>query len=130
GLTMAPVLRRLGITSEDRARVAHELEQGSVRAARRALAALERMSREGLVAPEIAAELRGEYGVRIERAESRLRELHRAVAGVRDEAARTARHALLLAERESLLDSARQGYLGDDAASELLGRVDRAIVDL
>jgi monovalent cation:H+ antiporter, CPA1 family len=130
GLTMASLLRRLGVVGKRVERLAYERERGALRAVKTALMALERMRTEGSVAPSIADTLAGEYQGAVTQIEERLRALHLDAGELHDDDLTAAKRQLLTIEKDALLDAMRSGQLGPDAAEELLRQLDARLLDL
>jgi CPA1 family monovalent cation:H+ antiporter len=130
GLTMAPLLRRLGVVRAHATREAYERARGELQVANAALAELEGMSRTRLTSDDVAAEIRAGYEARIRRAESAIRALHLERHELRDEEAhRTLRHLLLL-EKDQLRSALRTGVIGDEAYGTLVADADARLVRL
>jgi CPA1 family monovalent cation:H+ antiporter len=130
GLSMAPLLRRLGIVGEREDRREYEQQRGLLRAKRAALAALEQMAREGTVHADAAEAVRGEYQRQIAEAEGRIRELHLQAAALRDEEQHAARRQLLVVEKEALMQAQRKGLIGQESLERLLMDVDARLFRL
>jgi CPA1 family monovalent cation:H+ antiporter len=125
GLTMAPLLRRLGLaSSRSAARRSHELEYGRLQAASAALAEIDDMRREHVTSAALLDAFEGEYGDRAEAAEKAMSDLHLGAVSLRAEELRAARRRLLIAERDAVLRGAHKGLLGPDALGTLLADVD------
>jgi CPA1 family monovalent cation:H+ antiporter len=130
GLTMGPLLRRLGLVGAAEARVEHDRLRAALKGKRAALGELDRMVKEGAVGREIAEELRAEYTARIEQAEKALGELHVQAESLREEAMLAARRRALTAEKDAIIDAHRRGEIGADAYGNLLADVDARLTEL
>lgn len=130
GLTLKPLLKRLGIGGMDPDRMAGELLRGRLLAGRAALAELERQHEEGRLDGQLNRSLRDELDQRIEATEQGIAELtsHRADQ-LRDEFVHT-RRTLLMTERDALLHSNISGVICDDALNRLLAEVDERLDSL
>lgn len=130
GLTMGPLLRRLGIVGarEDRERL--DLHRGAARARSAALEALERMAREGTLHAELCEELREEYRSALEDAQRSMRDLHLEAAELREEERLAARRQLALVEKDAIQHAAHKGLIGGGAAESLLEDVDARLLRL
>jgi len=130
GLTMPTLLRRLGIIGASHERTGYEIERARVRASRAALEAVDTVARDGSVHADVVAALRAEYEERVREAEGALQALHPATSEMRDEERERARRQLLLVEKESLVQAARTGRIGEDAFHELMRDVDARLLRL
>lgn len=130
GLTMGPLLRRLGLVGEAEARVEHDRLRAALKGKRAALGELDRMVAEGAVGRDIAEELRREYTARIEQAEKAIGELHVQAESLREEAMLAARRRALTAEKDAIIDAHRRGEIGADAYGKLVADVDARLTEL
>jgi CPA1 family monovalent cation:H+ antiporter len=130
GLTMAPLLRRLGIVGAREERTAYDKERGTLRATRAVLDALEELRARGVVHETVAARLRSQYEERREAAEARMRELQIGAKDLEEEELLATRRHLLTVEKDSLLDAIRKGHIGPEAAELLLRDVDARLLAL
>ncbi len=130
GLTMGPLLRRLGIVRAHEARAAFQLWRGRLQAANAGLRELAGLERAQTVDPEVARTLRVEYEARVERAQEILRALHVERKELHDDELYRTRRQLLLAEREQLIESLRAGLLAEEGYEQLLGDVDARLARL
>jgi CPA1 family monovalent cation:H+ antiporter len=123
GLTLSPLLRRLGIARGGEERDRFEMARGALRASQAALEELESMSRQRLTHPAVIDSLRGEYE---QRAEGEIAEMHRLGEDRNrmDEERRRARRQLLLVERQSVLDAYHRGEVGVRTYERLLTDID------
>ncbi len=130
GLSMAPLLRRLGVVSAHELRTAYEVSRGEMQAANAALVELREMERRGLAAAEVLAALRGEYEKRIGAAENEIRALHLERTELRDEELQRARRHLILVEKAQVVEAFHRGVLSQDAHEELLTDIDARLFHL
>jgi CPA1 family monovalent cation:H+ antiporter len=130
GLTMAPLLRRLGLVGAAEHRMRYEAERGLIRSSREALRALDGLVERGTLAPADAETLRAEYRTQVEVAEARARELHLAAAEIADEERHAARRHLLQVERQTLRADLHAGLIGNEAFDELAREVDARLFRL
>jgi CPA1 family monovalent cation:H+ antiporter len=131
GLTMGPLLRRLGLVGGGNERgLLRDRERGQVRAARAALESLTEMSKHGGIAAETATTLRTQYEETIATADRRIAELHVEEAELRDAELLATRRQLLTVEKETLLDAGRRGLLESEAIEHLLRDVDARLFRL
>ncbi|MBI2395014.1 MAG: cation:proton antiporter [Deltaproteobacteria bacterium] len=130
GLTIGPLLRRLGLVGEREYRMVHDARRGTVRAAKAALEALDRIQREAVLPAEVAAPLRARYEARITEAEKGIADLHLNEAALREEELHATERYLLLAEKDALLRAHHQGLLGGEAFERLHADVDARLFRL
>ncbi len=130
GVTMKPLLRRLGLVRDTGALAEYEATQAQLRTVRAALNALEAQSRRGGVGPEAASELRAEYQAREVTLRERLSQLDIVHTTLRDRALVGQRRGLLQVEKSVLRDLHAQGEIGEDTLRELTGALDLRLRDL
>jgi CPA1 family monovalent cation:H+ antiporter len=130
GVTMKPLLRRLGLVRDGGALAEYEATQAQLRTARAALNALEAQSRRGGVGSEAAGELRAEYQAREAALQGRLSQLNIAHTTLRDQAQMAQRRALLQVEKSVLRDLYAQGEISEDTLRELTGALDLRLHEL
>jgi CPA1 family monovalent cation:H+ antiporter len=124
GLSMAPLLRQLGLLQEDQARADYDRLRTATQAAQAALAELEAMARRRAAPGDLLDALREEYEQRASRADEGARSLHVQQQHLREEEWRRARRHLLLVEKEHVLDALQRGALRRDAFEELMADID------
>jgi len=130
GLSMAPLLRSLGLAQPKGEQVAYQQARGGIRAAQAALGELDRMARSGGLDQEVLATLRRDYEDRVATDRGQLRDLHVKQAELREDELRSARRRLLLVEKEEVIDAEHDGTLGRDAYERLLADVDGRLLRL
>ncbi|MDO9015282.1 MAG: sodium:proton antiporter [Deltaproteobacteria bacterium] len=130
GLTMAPLLRRLGLVAAGTDRVRYEVVRGEQRATTAALAALEQAARGGGLSEQLLADLRGEYQQRLATSDEHLREMHLAHEALRREERHALARQLLLVEKDAAMLAHREGAIGAEAVEEILRDVDARLVAL
>lgn len=130
GLTMAPLMRKLGIVGVTQDRDDYETHLATMQAAHAALMELDDMDKKRTAHADIIESLRGEYHQRIEHAEQSLRDLHMEKSQLRAEEESRARRQLLLIEKERVLRAFRNGIIGQDAYDRLLTRIDGSLEEL
>lgn len=130
GMTMAPLLRRLGLIHAGAARAQYALEQGALQTVQSALGSLDVMARDAVLAPDVVAELRAEYEARAREIGTRLEDLHLQDNELREEAMLRTRRALMFAEKDAATRLARSGSLSTEAAETLIRDIDARLVAL
>ncbi|MEZ4311670.1 MAG: cation:proton antiporter [Polyangiaceae bacterium] len=130
GLTMGPLLRRLGLIGAAETRIEHERLRGSIKGTRAAIAEVDRMQREGTLARDMADEMRAEHEARIDAAEKEMSELHVQAESLREETRLAAHRRALLAEKDAIVAANRRGEVGEAAYTKLLADVDARLTEL
>ena len=130
GLTMAPLLRRLGIVRGHQEHAAYELTRGRLQAAHAALEEIERMSRVHFTNPEVLASLRREYEEEVERDSAALDELPLDKQQIHAEEAQWARRHLLLVQKGVVTDAFHHGGLSQEVQEKLLADIDGQLLHL
>ncbi len=130
GLSMAPLLRRLGLVHRREEWEAHETARGQLQAANAGMAEIERMARQRLAHPEVLDRLREEYQAQLNAASQRLDELHVERRGLREEELRRARRHLLLVEKTRIIEAFRRGALGREAQDRVLADIDARLFEV
>jgi CPA1 family monovalent cation:H+ antiporter len=130
GLTMGPLLRRLGLVAAGTDRARYEAEKGAVASSQAALAALGDFERGRVAHPEVLAALRREYEGRAEESAGRLRAMHLEDDALRVEETHAVARQLLLVEKDAVVRAQRGGAIGADAADQLLRDLDARLVAL
>jgi monovalent cation:H+ antiporter, CPA1 family len=130
GLTLRPLLTRLGLVEFDRQRQQYERVQAGLRATRAALDTLDRQVKSGAVTPRIARDLRPEYERREAALLAELDACQISDDALREQELRAARRRLLIAERAALRRLFIEGGVDDDTYRDLGSDVDARIVAL
>ncbi|HMA38134.1 MAG TPA: Na+/H+ antiporter [Chloroflexia bacterium] len=130
GLTLKPLLARLGLVTEDRARQEYLHTQARLRVTRAAAATLERQADKGSLTPAIADELRAEYAQREAALLARLDACHVSDGALRSQQLRAERRQLLTIERTSLQRLLAEGTIDEDTWRVLAAEIDRRRADL
>ena len=130
GLTMTPLLRRLGIVGRHETRQRYERKQGELRMTRAALAEIEQLVRVGAAPVSVLRELSEEYETRARETAASLEALRLEQDDLLAEESTRARRQVLLAEKASVIDDFRRGTLSDDAYESLLAAIDARLVSL
>lgn len=130
GLTMAPLLRWLGIVRGREARAAYDLVRGTLQAATAALREIERMSQGRYADPDVLAALEQAYRRAIERAEHDIRDMDLAPEAFQEEEMHWVRRHLLLVERGQVVDALREGLMGQTVYDHLLADIDARLLQL
>jgi len=130
GLSMGPLLRKLGLTGLVADRRDYERERGVLRAKTAALSALDQLQKDGAVHAESVAQVRAEYGQAIVEAEQRIKDMHLKADELRGEEQQAARRHMLVVEKDAILAAFRKGTLSQEVFDELLADVDARLLNL
>ncbi|MEJ2144076.1 MAG: Na+/H+ antiporter [Acidobacteriota bacterium] len=130
GLTMSPLLRRLGIVERSEERDAYELARGRLQATNAALSELNEMEHVHFQNRRVLSVLRGEYEGIAQTAREEIEALHVDRELVETEELKWARRHLLLTEKNRVIDAFHQGLLGQDIYERLLADIDARLLRL
>ena len=130
GLTMAPLLRWLGVVRPRESRARYEQTRGALLVANAGLNEVESMTRARHAPQEVLAALHEEYEARIERAEAGIQALHLEEGALREEEMLRARRHLLVVEKDRVLQAFHQGTLSQDVYEKLLADIDARLLAL
>jgi Na+:H+ antiporter len=130
GMTMKPLLQRLGVVRERDARLKYEIRRGELHMMQAALAEVANMERLQVTSPAVLREIREEYETRSREAAAAVEALQLEQHDLRAEESVRAHRQALLAEKEALLANFRLGALSAEAYSALLARVDARLASL
>ncbi|HET7463638.1 MAG TPA: Na+/H+ antiporter [Longimicrobium sp.] len=129
GLSMSPLLRRLGVGTAHETRTAYDQARARLQIANAALAELERMVITAQAPPDVIDELRARYNARQEEARSVLRQMQGDQEELRGQEMARARRHLLLLEKERLIRTQREGLIGHDAYAEVMAEIDAQLLN-
>jgi CPA1 family monovalent cation:H+ antiporter len=130
GLTMAPLLRRLGVVRPRAARAAYERARAELELAAESLVELTAMVEARRISPAAADEVRAGYQARVREAEAAVEALRVERHEVFDEEVRRTRRHLLLLERTQLRDALNSGLIGEDPYRTLAADLDARLIRL
>jgi monovalent cation:H+ antiporter, CPA1 family len=130
GLTMGPLLRRLGLVAASEARAEHERLRGLLKGSRAALAEIERMERDHTFPKEVVLELRQAYEARVRDAEAAAGALHVKAESLMLEDRVVAMRQALIVEKDAVLAAHRAGQLGDESFERLIAEIDARLFSL
>lgn len=130
GLTMAALLRWLGIVSGPKGLAAHELGRAALQGARAALDELEHVERTRYASRDVLDAMREHYEKRVQEAEQAVRELQIDSEELELENRRWIARHLLQVEKQTAIDGFRRGTLGQDAYEHLLADIDARLLQL
>ncbi len=130
GVTLRPLLQRLGLIRNDKAGRAYGEIQARLRAVRTACAALEEQVREGILTPRIADHLRAEYTAREGVLLAQFEEIHVSDAVLFDGQLRAGHRQLLTVERTTLRGLLTAGAIDDETWRSLAAEIDQRLAAL
>jgi CPA1 family monovalent cation:H+ antiporter len=130
GLSMSPIMRRLGLAGAAPERHPYELARGRLMAANAALREADGLTGEGVTHAEIIERLRQGYRARADAAEASIRDLHTRQAELRSEEEHIARRLLLMAEKAAILRAAHEGLVGEEVHAALAEEIDGRLATL
>ncbi|MEO5590046.1 MAG: cation:proton antiporter, partial [Gemmatimonadaceae bacterium] len=130
GITMAPLLRKLGIAAGADTSLEYETARGDLRLANAALSEVDRMGAIHAATPDVLEPIRTAYEARRTRARNRMAELRVDRDDVSEiERLRAVRH-LLTVERNALSEASRDGGLGSVVHGKLASNAADRLVRL
>jgi CPA1 family monovalent cation:H+ antiporter len=130
GLSMGPLLRRLGLIGARADRQDYEHERGLVRAKSAALTALDQLIKDGSVHAESVTRVREEYAGAVADAEQRIKDMHLQAEELRREDELAARRHLLLIEKDTVRAAFHSGSISQDVHDRLLDDIDARLLHL
>jgi CPA1 family monovalent cation:H+ antiporter len=130
GLTMMPLLRRLGMAGGDAGREAHDLFRGELQTAFAALDEIDRYERLHSMPEESIGQLRAEYRKRIDDVRAEMEKLPQRPQNLRNRDIVEARRHLLLVEKNRVIEAYRQGNISTVAHDRLMADIDARILEL
>ncbi len=130
GLSMAPVLRWLGISRGKEDRHAYESARGRLEAARAGLAELDHMSPLRFRDSTAIAHLRKDYENRVQNSEEELLHLRLEYQHFEEEEAMLARRQVLLAEKRRIIEAFHQGLFDREVYEQLMADTDVRLMEL
>ncbi len=130
GLTLQPLLKRLGLVRNDVVRQTYEGIQARLRAIRTACTTLESRVQEGSISPQIADHLQAEYSAREGVLLAQLETIHINDAVLFDGQLRAGHRQLLTVERTTLHGLLNAGAIDDDTWRSLSAEIDHRLAAL
>jgi len=130
GLSLAGVIRGLGVGKRDEAAQRLEEEQGRLLAARAGQAEVDRLQRLGLLHLGMFQRMRAAYQGTIAHSERRVRDLLAAHSTEEERQTRIVRRRLLSVEKSAIQDATTSGILTEEGAADIAARIDRDMADL
>jgi monovalent cation:H+ antiporter, CPA1 family len=130
GLTMGPLMRRLGLVAASEARAEHERLRGLIRGGRAALAEIARMEREQSFSKDVVDELRQAYEARLQAAEAAATDLHLRSESLLAEDRLVAMRQALIVEKDAVLAAHRSGQIGEEGFERLIADIDARLFEL
>jgi len=130
GLSMSPLLRRLGMVSTHETLASYELTRGVLQASSAALAEIDQIGRSHFTYGDTLEVLRKEYQERIKQAEKQMNDLHVERRDLHEQELHWLRRHLLLVEKDKLIDAFHEGILSQDSYERLVADVDARLLQL
>ncbi|WNG32071.1 Na+/H+ antiporter [Cystobacter fuscus] len=128
GLTMAPLLKRLGITGvKDVYQEKYERARGRMSAIHAALTALESMRRTRDIPADVLEQLERDYQRKATEAERELSALKQQTTRFHEEEHEEAVRRMLIVEKDALLKSYQKGAIGRDVFEHLSAELDQRL---
>lgn len=130
GLSMAPLLRRLGMVSLQETLASYEHTRGVLQASGAALAEIDQMARSHFAYGDTLDVLRAEYEKRIKQAREQMNDLHVERSDLHEQELHWLRRHLLLVEKDKLIDAFHEGTLSQESYEHLAADVDARLLRL
>ena len=130
GLTMAPLLRWLGIVRGSGDGSDYELHRAQLLGNAAAREEIERMAQRRIVPPEVLDAVRKQYRGAAERTLGELGKIRTDTEQIREAERRRVRHQLLLVERNALINAYHEGRISRNAYERVAADVDARLLDL
>jgi CPA1 family monovalent cation:H+ antiporter len=124
GMTIRPLIRRLGLITRSDAQVEYELRHGRLAALRAGQRHLDQMHREGLLSTPTWERLKPVVSQQAASLAQAVRDILRTEKELRSEELDTARRELFRAQRSALLGLRRDGVISEEVFEQLAGEVD------
>jgi len=125
GMTMRPLLRRLGlVTGPTEEREAYEIYRGGLSAVGRAMEEIEGMAKKKEISTSVYRKLKEQYVERSKALEKGLSDLHLEKDFLKEEELISVRRHLLIVEKDAIKSAYGQGLISDDAMRELTKEID------
>lgn len=129
GLTMAPLLRWLGLVGIREEYVEYERSRAVLRATQSALSELERLARGGY-SDSVRSDVRELYQERLVQTKSRIDDLHSRYEFLRHEELRELHRRLIRVEKKVVIEELQEGGIHHEVYRELLEDLDRRLLEL
>ncbi len=130
GLTMSPLLKKLGIVYGHEERIEYELTRGRLQADRAALAELNHMANVYFTRKDILSELQNEYKNKLEYDSRMLDEMDIEKENIKIEESKWANRHLLLVEKNEVIDAFHHGVISNIVYKKLLANIDKRLLEL
>jgi CPA1 family monovalent cation:H+ antiporter len=127
GLTIKPLLNRLGLTRGSEKEREFEESLSQMAAAQASVAALERMHQEHLLSGPIADHLRRRFEDRIQQHQLDINRLVAESPGLAEKNLRLLQREMASAQKRSLLVLLRRGIISEEVHSQFIARIDEAL---
>jgi CPA1 family monovalent cation:H+ antiporter len=128
GLTMRPLLARLGLTVDDQQRQIYQARRAQLLLLRAGWRELRRLEDDAVLSPRVYAQLDAQYRAAGEQIEAELEGLYNDQSVFEAEEQRSTQTHLLQVERSTLQELRRQGLVDDDTARKLAESLDTRLV--
>ena len=130
GLTIEPLMRRLGIAERDQLRAAYMERRAQVLMQRAAWRELRRLEGSAVLSPRVYAQLDSAYRAAGQQLDAELEDLYQDQASLEAEELRATYEHLLQVERATLQDLQRQGLVDNEIAQKLAEAIDTRLMAL
>jgi len=130
GLTMAPLVRYLGVVRSPPEQAAYDRCRSELKAVQAALKELDQLQNGGEVDRAGLDTLKSEYQTRLKAVQAELNDLRSRHTGLDEADLRRTRRHLLMVEKAEAIEASHQGLLGREAYDQLLADIDGRLLHL
>ncbi len=130
GMTMSPLVRRLGIVKESGDRESYQFARGKLQAVNAALSELDQMGQVHFGNRKLLSDLKADYQQRAQEIGEQIEALHLKRTQIEAEELGWARRHLLLTEKNRVISAFHQGTVDQDTYERLLADIDARLLQL
>ncbi len=130
GLTMSPLVQRLGLSSDDPRQEAYQAKRAKLMMLRAAWNELRRLEEDSVLPPRIFAQLNAEYRAAGQQIDDELDQIYQSHSELESQELRIIRAQLLRIERTMLQELQRQGLVSNNTVQLLAAQIDTGLLDI
>lgn len=130
GLTMSPLLRKLGVLGVAETEKVYDLERANLRAAAAALKEVDRMIQDRVAHIDLLESLKAEYKSKQEQSEKVIKELHIEAGKLRETELSIAKRHLFTVEKDAVMQAFHNGFITQDAMDKALEEINTKLLAL
>jgi CPA1 family monovalent cation:H+ antiporter len=130
GITMSPLLNKLGVLGTAETEKAYDLERANLRAASAALKEVEKMILDRAAHIDLLESLKTEYKNKQEQAEKAIKDLHIEASKLKHTELSVAKRHLLMVEKDALMQAFHDGFISQEAMDKAVEEINIKILEL